>query len=280
MGHQLSDERKRAKATIQGKWKDVARIRTFGWADFETAQRMHPFIRAPASTLRIVHQLPALIFMSREETPGEIEVAVPFVDPAGAFGARLLSVTPLRKEIVGLLNEFAQAIWFALAQQMLPPPQHGKALEETLVSWTGKELLELSSAPKSAPPQGNDMKPPTSVEEWKALPELEIPTIKTPHEKGRIIKILKVGALTVPPELCREAGLNSFEELRNLPPPARVALPTATAETDEGPKLYRLPQSLGDWAFTCVAGASQGMNPFPERVEFSLLDGRYTADIL
>jgi len=280
MGYQLSEERKRAKTAIQGKWKDLARIRTLGWADFETAQRMHPFIRASASTFRIVHQLPVLIFMSREETPKEVEVAVPFEDPAGAFGARLLSITPLKEEIKGMLNEFAQAIWFALAQQMLPSPHHGDALEKALVSWTGKELLEQSSAPKLVPPQGNDAKPPTSVEEWKALPELEVPTIKTPHEKGRIIKILKVGALTVRSELCREAGLNSFEELRGLPPPARVALPTATAETDEGPKLYRLPQSLGDWAFTCVAGASQGMNPFPERVEFSLLDGRYTADIL
>jgi hypothetical protein len=124
------------------------------------------------------------------------------------------------------------------------------------------------------------MTPPRTIEDWKALPELEIPEIKSPHEKGMIIKVLKVGALTAPPAKCREAGLTGVSELRGLPPPALVALPTATVETDAGPKLYRLPHSLGDWAYTSVAFAMQGQKLFPEKVEFSLLHGRYTADIL
>jgi hypothetical protein len=124
------------------------------------------------------------------------------------------------------------------------------------------------------------MTPPRTIEEWKALPELEFPEIKTPHEKGLIIQVLKVGALTAPPAKCRAAGLTGVSELRGLPPPAIVALPTVTVETDAGPKLYRLPHSLGDWAYTSVALAMQGQKVFPEKVEFSLLDGRFTAEIL
>jgi hypothetical protein len=73
--------------------------------------------------------------------------------------------------------------------------------------------------------------------------------------------------------------LTGVSELRGLPPPALVALPTVTVEIGAGPKLYRLPHSLGDWAYTNVALAMQGQKLFPQKVEFSLLNGRYTAGI-
>jgi hypothetical protein len=147
MGDQFSEARNRAKSTIQSKWQALARIRTIGWAiDIESAEGMYPFIRPQTSTLgdRISRHLPVLIFQSRESPPTEMEVVVPYRDPTGnPYNSRIAATTQLDSARVSQLSEFAQAIWFALDQQMLPSHSNIKALEEALRAWTGKELVEL-----------------------------------------------------------------------------------------------------------------------------------------
>lgn len=124
------------------------------------------------------------------------------------------------------------------------------------------------------------MSPPKTIEDWCALPELVIPETKSPHETGLVVKVLKVGLLYAPRAQCERVGLKSVVELPDGPggKPA-AALPTATVETDTGPKLYRLPQALGDWAFSAVALAQQDQKMFPALTEFCNLNGKYVADI-
>lgn len=147
MGDQFSEARNRAKSTIQTKWQALARIRTIGWiTNIESAEEMYHFIRPQTSTLgdRISRHLPILIFQSRESPPKEMEVAVPYRDPTGnPYNSRILATTQLDGARVSQLSEFAQAIWFAIDQQMLPSASNIKALGEALRAWTGKELLQL-----------------------------------------------------------------------------------------------------------------------------------------
>ena len=53
-----------------------------------------------------------------------------------------------------------------------------------------------------------------------------------------------------------------------------------TIKTDKGPVVYLLPDPLLEWAFTCVSYANRGVNMFPSKVKFILINGRYCADIL
>lgn len=53
----------------------------------------------------------------------------------------------------------------------------------------------------------------------------------------------------------------------------------AWLETTDG-QVFRLPDSLFDWAKTTVAVALGMANPFPESVEFGVVGGRPYAQIL
>ncbi|RKH52357.1 hypothetical protein D7Y23_07265 [Corallococcus sp. AB050B] len=147
MGDEFSEARNRAKSTIQNKWQALARIRTIGWiTTIESAEGMYPFIRQQTSKLgdRISHHLPVLIFQSRESPPKEMEVAVPYRSPTGnPYNTRILATIQLDDARVTQLSEFAQAIWFAIDQQMLPSASNSKSLGEALLTWTGKDLLQL-----------------------------------------------------------------------------------------------------------------------------------------
>ncbi len=114
-----------------------------------------------------------------------------------------------------------------------------------------------------------------SLEGWKALPELSIKAIPSEAAAGSVYTVVKVGffaaaAKDVDYEIPQAAEL----------PHARVALPTALIEVEEGSKLYRLPVELASWAVDLVALAHAGDNVFPEQVEFGLLPSGYYAEIL
>jgi hypothetical protein len=70
-------------------------------------------------------------------------VAVPHQNHHGRYNCRLLSAAPLTETQVSSLNQMSQAIWFLLDQAVLPPWTVPGALEERLVEWTGRNLLEL-----------------------------------------------------------------------------------------------------------------------------------------
>lgn len=59
------------------------------------------------------------------------------------FGCRLMASTQLSREDVKAYADFSEALWFALAQGMLPPVQNRKTLEAALAKWTDRKLLEL-----------------------------------------------------------------------------------------------------------------------------------------
>lgn len=119
-----------------------------------------------------------------------------------------------------------------------------------------------------------------TIEDWCALPELIVPVTTSPYQTGLVVKVLKVGLLYATRAECERVGLKSVAELRDLPegPPA-IALPVATIEVDGAPKVFRLPQGFGDWAFTVVALAHQGTNVFPSLTEFGELNGKHVADV-
>jgi hypothetical protein len=144
---EFAEARERARRTIEATWKTVARTRTLGWGGpIESVEERYRFVRASISAVRntITPELPILIFQSRESPPEEMEIAVPYRDTTGnPYNTRIVSSGPLPHEQAVLLGEFAQAIWFALDQGILPPPRNGRALEEALLRWTDKTLLHL-----------------------------------------------------------------------------------------------------------------------------------------
>ena len=56
--------------------------------------------------------------------------------------------------------------------------------------------------------------------------------------------------------------------------------PTVTILKDGEPECFRLPNELSEWACRVVGMAAMGMNPFPAKVTFSNITGRYYVDIL
>lgn len=56
--------------------------------------------------------------------------------------------------------------------------------------------------------------------------------------------------------------------------------PIAIIQDDEGPICYLLPNWYLGWCRTCVGMAMCGMHVFPSNVMFSLINGKYSADIL
>lgn len=56
--------------------------------------------------------------------------------------------------------------------------------------------------------------------------------------------------------------------------------PLATIASEPENKCFRLPEQLSEWAMTVIGMANMGENLFPSEVVFSLINGRYYADIL
>lgn len=57
-------------------------------------------------------------------------------------------------------------------------------------------------------------------------------------------------------------------------------VPLVTISENDKPICYRLPAEYYEWTLTVVGMANSGEKLFPEEVVFSLIDGRYYADIL
>lgn len=57
-------------------------------------------------------------------------------------------------------------------------------------------------------------------------------------------------------------------------------IPTVTILKEGKPKCFRLPNELSEWACNVVRIAAIGINPFPTKVTFSNINGKYYADIL
>lgn len=114
-----------------------------------------------------------------------------------------------------------------------------------------------------------------SVEGWLALPEIFLPTLKSPNEKGSTVTVFKVGFLAVNEGDCVKAGIRAQKGAAG-----KCLLPTATVNFAEDRQLCRLPVALSEWTFSCVTLAMNGYRPFPSEVEFGLLDGRAYAERL
>lgn len=59
-----------------------------------------------------------------------------------------------------------------------------------------------------------------------------------------------------------------------------MGVPLVTISENDKPICYRLPAEYYEWTLTVVGMANSGEKLFPEEVVFSLIDGRYYADIL
>lgn len=117
--------------------------------------------------------------------------------------------------------------------------------------------------------------PVKTYREWNDLPEISFPTLKSDRGEGSTYAVRKVGWLFADRQDCvgLEIPLGAMAA-------GKVTLPTAVVEFDGKPQLCKLPIELGSWAFDQVALAHSGMNLFPAKVEFGILDGRHYAEIL
>lgn len=114
----------------------------------------------------------------------------------------------------------------------------------------------------------------SSIAEWLVLPELTLPSIKNPAEKGSIYHLHKIGFFIVP-----------YEQLSKAPDKAEMlgdnkVLPTAVIDFEGKKMLCRLPLELSEWVSTSVSMAHVGHNIFPCDVEFGRLEGRVYAELL
>jgi len=111
----------------------------------------------------------------------------------------------------------------------------------------------------------------SSVEEWLQLPELSLPVLINAKETGAIymVLVLKFGFLLASKNDCKVNGLDPRIESFG-----KCILPTIDIESSKESMLFRLPLKLASWAFDNVALANTGMNHFPSKVEFGVLDGR------
>lgn len=85
----------------------------------------------------------------------------------------------------------------------------------------------------------------------RQAPVLDLPMLESPQAKGLALEVARVA----------------------------TAGDLAWIETVDG-QVFRLPDSLNDWAKTVVAVALGMVNPFPSSVEFGIIDGRPYAQML
>lgn len=114
-----------------------------------------------------------------------------------------------------------------------------------------------------------------SVEGWLALPEITLPTLRSPSETGSRYKVYKAGFLAANEVDSTKAGIQAQKV-----PGGKVLLPTITIDSSGERQLCRLPTDLADWVMSCMSSAMAGLKPFPAQVEFGYLDGRSYAEFL
>jgi len=143
----FEEARTRARTTIQTQWRKVAQRHTLGWVKpVAELARLAPYVLPSLQRIqeRVTPWLPALMYQSRELSPREMVAAIPCFDARGnPYGARLASSAPLSREQAQALGTFSEALWFALAQGMLPPVENRKKLEAALSALTDPGLLSL-----------------------------------------------------------------------------------------------------------------------------------------
>ena len=115
----------------------------------------------------------------------------------------------------------------------------------------------------------------TDVEGWLNLPNIEMPLLKSEKETGSIFEVKKVGFVLADKNECKAKGLNAPEA-----PGGKSALPTAVVLFGDEYELCCLPLELSEWVQQCVGMAHAGMNAFPTKVEFGVLNNRAYAEIL
>ncbi|HYX09282.1 MAG TPA: hypothetical protein VE912_21285 [Bacteroidales bacterium] len=116
----------------------------------------------------------------------------------------------------------------------------------------------------------------TDIEGWLNLPNIEIPSLQSKKEIGSIFEVKKVGFVLADRNECRAKGLNKASEVLG----GKCALPTAVVLFDDKYELCSLPLDLSEWVQQCVAMAQAGMNPFPTKVEFGIINNRAYAEML
>jgi hypothetical protein len=114
----------------------------------------------------------------------------------------------------------------------------------------------------------------TDIEGWLKLPNIDIPSLKSENETGSIFEVKKVGFVLVDKNECKRKGLNASEA-----PGGKCALPTAVVLFNGEYELCSLPLDLSEWVQHCVGMAHAGMNAFPTKVEFGVLNNRAYAEM-
>ncbi len=84
-----------------------------------------------------------IIFQTRNSPPENVTVAVPYESGGDRYKCRLVATNQLTAPETQLLAEFAQALWFLIDSEMLPPRHDGKAFEKRLVEWTDPSLIGI-----------------------------------------------------------------------------------------------------------------------------------------
>jgi len=141
----LKTAAQRAETTIKTQWKTVAKYYTVGWmGPIEVVEAQYSHISQSIATIKnnISYNLPIVIFQSRESPPKSIITAIPYKNLDGnPYNCRLAITSKLSQEKVRLLNDFSQAFWFLIDNELLPSPRSGDELERKIIEWCGKSLI-------------------------------------------------------------------------------------------------------------------------------------------
>ena len=114
-----------------------------------------------------------------------------------------------------------------------------------------------------------------NLSEWLALPEIEIPTINNPHEKGKVYDVKNVGFFMAAIEECSTLNIIKKSNLKG-----KIPLPTIVIKFESYFKQFRLPVELNGWACDCVALVAGRENLFPCKVGIGNLNGKIYAELL
>jgi hypothetical protein len=101
-----------------------------------------------------------------------------------------------------------------------------------------------------------------------------MPLLTLETELGSIYEVKKVGFVLVDKSDCEIKKINTLNALEG-----KCALPTAVMLFDGQYELCSLPVALSEWVQECVYMAFTGMNMFPAKVEFGVLNNRVYAKI-
>lgn len=114
-----------------------------------------------------------------------------------------------------------------------------------------------------------------NVTQWLALPEIEIPKLNNPNEKGKVHDVKNVGFFMADIKQCSALNIIGKSESEG-----KVPLPSIVILFEGRNQQFRLPVELNDWVHSCVSLSASGINPFPCKVEIGNLSGNIYAEIL